>query len=147
MKNEILKPTPIGSTHYSREKCGFVSWVFFILKSAFLINTKKFSFCRLHTLPSIHPKSIHLHRDNSLISQLSTWFLTPSLASRKHPGCQHTRVSAAESLSWDCGHQSCSSLPSQPSVRAAALHAQLLPFCNLCLLPVLRVPRKGDTKW
>lgn len=65
MTNEILKPTPIRSTHYSRGKCGFVS-CFFILKSVSLINTRSFpsvAFILYH--PSIYPKYVHLLRDNT----------------------------------------------------------------------------------
>lgn len=108
MTSEILKQTPIRSTHYSREKCGFVCWGFFILKSTFLTNTKKFSLCCLHTLPSIHPKYVPLHRDNTQ-SDFPTFHFIPNTITCFHKAPRvppHPCMSVLqESLQGDRGHR------------------------------------------
>lgn len=107
-----------------------------------------FSLCCLHTLPSLHPKYAHLHRDNTQSDfPAFHWILTWPLASREHRGwprpCQRSGRHRPPLLP-PC-------LPPQPATGAAPLHAQLLCFsrnsaicvCFLCFLSLEKVTPSG----
>lgn len=136
MTSEIFKPTPIKSTHYSREKG--VVLLFFFKESASLINTGSPSAAFIIYYPFIPNTYISTKVILSLISHLSTLFITWSFASINHQGCNHTITCHHCSHHYSSGTVSTTDLfllcSSHCYIRTVELHRQLTLWTTLTIL-------------